>query len=444
MARNPRLTIADVDPNAQQLVQGIAAQPGQGRATVARAVDMRRQSAQGEVEGAFDQALGQTPNVKALLDGLKATAKANAERGFGQALQNAQPVNVQPVLDLIDQMVPPNVASQTWLHGPVERELLRLRAELSNGRSVQVDANRLHQLQSRLRRDAETLSAGQGAERLAGGRLKGVRQALIDQIDEAAGGAYRPAQRQFADDMAVEDAFNKGVDTFRNRPGSAGLEDRPEFLQDWMQNASAAEQDALRQGVRVAADHVISSTRNAVRRGATLTDVDFNLDKLRIVLGDQEANRLAGLLSDVTQMGATNTALTGGSQTAARLLAQQRTNVPSVASGHATGFGTAAGLSGAMGGDPLWTAGLAGLAGAGLAKRAVGRQSAMTRNAIMAEALLASGPERDAAMAALRSGPARRQAMTAQTERMLRALMETDNRTAVPGLMNNWQTGRTF
>jgi hypothetical protein len=74
----------------------------------------------------------------------------------------------------------------------------------------------------------------------------------------------------------------------------------------------------LRQGVRVAVDQKINSTRFAARTGAAIPDVGFNRAKLEAVLGPTETAQLARALQSEQAIADTNGKLFAGSQTEPR------------------------------------------------------------------------------------------------------------------------------
>lgn len=405
LAANPRLTAMDVDPNLQQMAMKMATTPGDAKAVLKDAVDARAAGAKGAVSGAFDDALGQTPDVKAYLDNLKATTKANGAKAFGEALDNAKPVDVSPVLDAIDKVISPGVngdVSQASKipQGPVEQTLARLRGLLANDSEVLTDPQRLHSIQSKLRTDADTLaSSASGQDRLVAGALRDVRSKLVDQIDQASGGKYKVAQKQYADDNAIQDAFDKGRTVLAGGTSSdSALMNRPEFWRDWVKNASQPEIDAAKVGARTVIDNQINTVRSAAAKGAAIDDVGFNKDRLEILLGKPEADKLAQSLADEQKIAKTNYHLFSGSDTATRQAANKLVDVTKVSPGLNLGPGAVGTVGGALAygmGQPLAAAGSV-LAGAGVSGIKMGAQAALrardlTRNRLIAEAI-SGGP----------------------------------------------------
>jgi hypothetical protein len=189
---------------------------------------------------------------------------------------------------------------------------------------------------------------------------------------------------QYAD--PVGDAFSRGLDVLRTRTGASGLEDRPEFWRRWMSGATDAEKDAARHGARVAVDTQINAVRSAAAKGAAIPEVGFNRDRLEILLGKAETDKLAQVLKDEQRIAETNNKLFANSQTAPRQAANKLTEVQQVDSGLKLSAPMAIGGGYTVGGIP------GAVAGAGLSLGKMGVQAAMkardiSRNRLMAEAL---------------------------------------------------------
>lgn len=392
MAANNRLTAMDVDPNIQQMAMNLANQGGTPRAILNSAVENRLSGAKGAVDDAFDAAIGGVPDVKVYLDGLKSTTATNAKKAFGDALTGAKPVDVSPVLESIDNAISPGIngvvsKASDIPQGPVEQALARVRAKLANGNEVLTDAERLHTIQSSLRTEADTLAkSASGQDKLVAAALRKVRGKIVDQIDDATGGKFKPAQRQFADDSAIQDAFDKGREVFKNGTGDAALENRPEYWIAWKKDATPAELDAAKVGARVAVDQTIRGVRNAAQKGAAIGDVDLNMGRLEVLLGKQEAGKLASILKDEQKIAQTNAKIFAGSQTAPRQAVNKLTEVKQVTPGISLTTPMAGGIGFQVGGIP------GAAAGVGLSLGRMGLQAGMkardvARNRLMAEAI---------------------------------------------------------
>jgi hypothetical protein len=355
---NPELMALDVNRNIHALSQAVAARPGAGSVILADAITQRAATRAGRTEQIFTDAAGASPNMKAELEALQATTRQNGDAAFGFVWQIAPPIDVSPAIATIDRLMPPITTPRPLT--VAEAELARLRDALTAGGNGQLsDAQRIHALQSDLRRTIEAFrTSSNGAERLAARDLNTARQSIIDTIDGAVGGTptqpgfYRTAQAQYADDIAVQDAFNLGWEILDNQ---RTIERSPSFWNDWVAGLSQPELDAARMAARGRLDTAIGTARNPGTAATALAEVDFNLQRMQALFGTAEAKRMEDLLKEEGGMAGSGNRLIGNSATAARLAAGEA--MPVRAAGgraiSATGVGA------------LGTATLGALAGAG-------------------------------------------------------------------------------
>lgn len=423
---NPQLSLADVSDPVRVMTQGLAADPAQPEAqrVVQGAVRQRAAEAPSQVNSAYTQTMGPAPNVVAMLKGLKDRAVQVGRTEIEPALAAAKQVDTSPVIGAIDKIVKPGIQAQVDSGLPLselQQEALRLKQNLvtETGETL-TDAKRLHFVQSDLGDLAYRLQkSASGKEQHLGGQLRNINEKLIDQIDAASGGAYRPARAKFKDAKDIQEAWEEGFDVLKNRSGVTGLQDRPEALAEWLKTATPEEQVAKRLAVRSDIDQKIRGVRNQVQAGANITKIEYNREKLRMLFGQQEADRLARTMDDAADMARTNSKLVEGSKTAETLAGREALAVRPL-SGGPMGLGTIAGVGLPIGAEIANTAlglgptgvlgtatGLA-LGGAKLGQlgwRKVGQLSDRARNAAFARAAMARGAERNDVLSALASHP---------------------------------------
>jgi hypothetical protein len=414
---NPRLTLADVDPTLRQHAMGIAVEPGPAKNLLFGRVQQRIETAPGSVREAYSSGFGPAPNVNDTLTGYMRTAKENASRGFGEAFRDAKPVDVSPVIKAIDDKLSPGISGvategpTTLAYGPLQHRLADLRSKFTEGDAVVTDPNRLHEIQSELGREVRDLtSSATGSDRWLGRELGKVQDKLVDQIDTAAAGKYKPARAQYRSDMDVQDAFEKGTTLLQARPSMKGLlEDTPEAWRTWRDQATPQELNAARLGARAMIEQKIGGLRNAARQGIALPESDFNFEKFRVLFGDAEAHRLRQLMRDERDIANTNQKLFEGSATAERLVGREAAKVREVQpwsysglippflaevggqlAGPLMGLGPEAGHAAALG--------MAGLTAARAMAQRVGRAADIRRNVHAANILTATGAERENAI----------------------------------------------
>ena len=327
VAANPNLRLMDIDPYIQANALGLASEPTHPAFGILKnSANETAAAAPGVTSGAYDAAMGEAPNVKNLLDNLDATKKANAAAGYGAAFKDAKAVDISGVLDKLNKTevpganavisrpanIPPSTAQQA------ATDIKSLLTD-ENG-SVLTDPQRLHEIQSQLRVSAEREFQRGGMEStIRGQQLNSARQGIVDALDEATGGKYSEARVKYREDASIPEAFDKGGTIFKNNT----IEDRPEYWQHWKDNASPEEIAAAKIGMRVQADRAINGMRFGARNGANIPEVPFNLEKMKIILGEDEANKLASTMADQKSIAGTNSLLFNGSKTAITHAAQR-------------------------------------------------------------------------------------------------------------------------
>jgi hypothetical protein len=417
MQQNPRLTVADVSDPVRTYTQALVDpnQPG-AQNFISNAVRDRIGSRTEATNSAYTEAMGPAPDVGKMVEGLKDRARQAGQQAIQPALANAKPVDVSPVIAAIDEKLKPGVnplldpGSRLPLSAEQEA-LARVKQQLTtnNGETL-YDPQRLHRVQSDIGDQAFQLSKSPDPkDRLLGSQLRTMNEKLIDQIDDASGGAYRPARQKFKDAKDIHEAFDGGFDVLKNRSGTSGFEDRPEALAEWMKTATPEEVVAKRLGVRADIDQKINGVKNGALAGETLTRIPYNQDKLRTLFGDTEANRLIRVMKDSQDEAVTNARILGNSKTAETLAAREALKVRDVTGGSPIGgvapaltevLGQAAGAHGGVG----FLASL-GLSGAKMGYQKVGQLTDRARNLEFAKNALSTGAARESTMNALLSHP---------------------------------------
>ena len=165
-----------------------------------------------------------------------------------------------------------------------------------------------------------------------------------------------------------------------------------------MSGATPEEVVARKLGTRADINQKINAVKNPALAGEAITRIPYNRDKLRMLFGDDEANRLIRSMEDAREEALTNNKILANSKTAETLAGQKALSVPKVTGGNplqlfgpvaAEMLGQSAGLPGVG-----LTASLAAK-GAYMGAQYVGKRNALARNAEFAKAALATGPERN-------------------------------------------------
>lgn len=384
---NPRLSIIDVSPGVKQDAQKLVTMDGKHQNAMIKAIEGRSDSARGVVESIYDEKMGAPVDVIKKIDDMKAQAKATGSNLINPIVDNVKNVNVTNVVKGIDDAIanegPVERATLKALKegrepplplSDAQRKLFnireRIRGDWKDREEMFLDAKGeqgAHELQKSLRREAQDLLDSQNpGDRELGRKLMKVRNSIVDAVDDAtradmtsqeflrqqgfsssvintmknpdadaallgwkAGkgeGTYKKALGQYADDMAVQEAFDRGRFILSNRPTK--LEDRPESLAKWLKSAKPAEVDAVREGARVAIDNQIRGMRFAAKKGSDIPEVEFNKSKLEMLFGKEEVADLSRKLRDEKDIAQTTTDMLRNSQTAMRLRSNSRIDLP--------------------------------------------------------------------------------------------------------------------
>ena len=337
---NPRLTLMDVDPNVQIITQGLAAKPGEPRNLLDAVVKSRTDTKLDTVTGAINEAMGTPVNVLEKVEGLKKKIRDTGKE-INPIISSANPVDITPVITNIDAKLKPGVNSVITIGEPlplgdIEKTLERVRNFITDDLKNRTDAKSLHAFQSALRAKAEDLlSSTSGQDRQLGYAMMDVRNQVVSAIDKASPqiqnadntftGSYKPALAKYRDVNDIEDAFKKGLAITKNKLGN--LDDDPAYWDKWIKDATPAELEAAKEGARLAYAHQMATVTNAARKGTDIPLIEFNKQKLELLFGKSEVEKMAKALADEKKIADTNSKLFQNSQTAMRLLGAKATEV---------------------------------------------------------------------------------------------------------------------
>jgi hypothetical protein len=360
----------------------------------------------------MDQSLGKMVDPVAKLAELKQNIKDVGAKQINPAVAGAKPVDLSGTIKYIDDRLKPGINSVVDTSGglpstEVNQQLGQLRKLLTNDKVTRTDAQTLHNFQSVMRGEAEGLIKKGGQDARVGNAMMGVRNKIVDAIDEASGGKYKPALSNYRDEYHIQDAFRHGHDEILRNGGE--LEDRPEFYEKYLKGLTKEELNAEREGARIKYDTQLNGFRSAATNPTSkvtnIGDVEFNRRRATALFGKEEADTMFKKFQDEKNIADTNNKLVQGSQTAMRMAAEKRMALPEKTNdlhglvGPAIAEGLNIGGTLYAGGG-LPGAGLAayyGLKGAASVKDAIALKLAREHGTRYAKyALPQSGPERDA------------------------------------------------
>lgn len=413
---NPRLSLMDVSPKARNAAQGLAVTPTSPRAQqhMMDVYEARKASAPEAMRAEYATALGMPQDAYDIMTGLTKSIREVGQKAIEPAVKNARPVNVHGVINQIDDTlrkggIVTNLESGVTAAnprlpmpmGPFQHRLIELRNQLHDGENVLADPQRLHELQSAIRVEAEGLKHTDG--RLSK-ELFGLRDKIVGAIDDASpkaadgSGTYRAGLTKYREANEVEDAFLKGTTILQARAGEKGvMEDSPGAWKAFMKTATDSEKEAVAQGAAWAIRRQVKDYQS-VARGVKIPEGEI-FDKLAHVVGEGPAKKLQERMRDLRDEALTNHMLFEGSQTAARTASGDRwkVNLPTTY-GQASQALLTPGIAEAV----MWPAtGYPGIGAGVMSAAALGRMAASrfgvaqqrARNLEAARMLTATGPE---------------------------------------------------
>jgi len=404
MKANPRLAPADLSPRVLQDAQHLFANEGPQIDYLAKTSGNRMAQSKAAINDAYDTTAGVSPDLAGKVQSLAEAAKKVGNEAIQPAIKGAKPVAIGDTLGAIDNALKPGinkVGESTYLT-EVKKELNSIRRDLRMAKEY--NAEDLHWYQAKLRKDAETLiRSGSGSDKARGNAMMEVRANLVNDIDKATGGKYKPALSSYRDEMHIADAFRDGYDGVFS--GSKKMENDPSFTKKWFEGLTEHEQQAAREGARARIGTEIGVARNPALAGESFARSDFNQEKLGILFGKEEAEKLVKTLQEERTIANTHNKIVEGSQTAMRTASKSQFALPTKSDVAGAMLPTAvlegANIlsSGIPGGGAAAYMGVKGIASA---KDAVKMKLAREHNARYAQyALPTEGPSRDALIAAL-------------------------------------------
>lgn len=356
---NPRLRPIDTNDQLRMSGQGLIASPGSPEASRVLTENMRASAAgaRDAVRGTYDDALGAPPNLFEELERMKNKAKSIGQANIAPPLIASKPVDTSSTIADIDKVLNPAPVKMTpgttITPTPLQQKLVEVRQRLASGdKEVLTDADRLHDIQSDLRREAEDLLASSsGADRTMGHQLMDYRNKLVDNIDASAPG-YKKGLKKYKDQKDIERAFDFGRDVLKN---TDDVKTDPSFLKNWVNSKDrtpeelAAARLGARQAIEAKMGRIKQSALDPGRSGTDVPQIEFNKQKLEHLFGKEQTEKMFKHLQDERDIALTNNRGLGNSKTAETQAYQKRLEPRDISQPHSQ--------------LPFWAAGLGSIAG---------------------------------------------------------------------------------
>lgn len=412
LARAPRLgdegMLLDMGPNLTQEAGAIAALPGEGQRIIRNAMEQRQAGAGGRVRTMMDRALGPEPNVPQTIDDMASRRRAQAGPLYDEAWKTPTPISPKLQIDLRERLPRRALLEAQKL---ARAEGVPFSPETMDTRSLDYIVRGLDQVIS-----------GTAPRSQLWGAYTSLRKEITDELT-AANLPLKGARDVWSSSLGAEEALTAGQEVFRRTMS-------PNELMSAMARMTPAEREAFRKGARDAISEIMGTARNdAGAAFRELGEKGWNKEKLAILVGQDEADRLLqGLGAERTFANSAQT-ITRNSETARRQAGIERlaqggragqTATGAIAGATATGTVTGAGIGAAVGFmRSIMTRGLQGAL-------AVPPAELDRIGAEMARMLTATGRERDRAiqlLTQLRTQRFANQQTTDAAARVLRAVL---------------------
>lgn len=297
----PQGMIADIPGAPQSTAQGLAAMGGSGANVLGRELTGRAAGAEARIDGAVDRSIG-GPNLAFEQQKARAAQRSSVLGPlYDAAKQSPDPIDVRAITSGLVMM------RQSAI-GPVRAKIDDLLADLSSETGM-ISAEKLHNIRVELGatiRQASMTGRGDVVANMSP-VLEGVDRRL-DTIEN-----YATARGGWADSKALDDAADDGRSVLTGGPTTV---ETPQRFAERFAKMPDATKEALRSGVREYIASLMGTSRNAPAAAwSKLADQGFNDKKLRIILGDQEADFVLSTLRGEKAFSETRGAVLSGSQT---------------------------------------------------------------------------------------------------------------------------------
>lgn len=314
----PSGMIMDLGENMRSQGAGLAALPGEGKATVRNALMSRDADANWRIRSALDETLGPSPTPSKILDRIERSQQA-VQPQYRDAFRASVPADTSMIANYLDR-------EAAGLRGEAQRGLMRVRTMLNKTGTDQLETNPAVLLEARKAVDGMLETVQDSNARNA---LQTARQAIDDTLRDAAP-MVKEADANYAELARQKQAVQRGQTVLASgreapRPNELADEFKQGALPQGLQVGPSAVPLRLREGARAEIERIVGTNANDRVRLAKLIggEGDWNRARLSTLFGSDKANAILDLLEREKTFAHTSNIVTGNSETAARQAAQQ-------------------------------------------------------------------------------------------------------------------------
>ena len=307
----------DLGPNLQRQAGALAATPGRGQEIIRSAVAQRQQGAGSRIMSALDDALGGPIDTLAAADDIIAKRSAAAKPLYDAAYKKPVPFT-RELEDLLKRPTISKALSRAQTLAADEGiPSPQWFASIADDGTVAIkNVPDVRQLDLTKRALDDMISAAQrGGSNNEARIFTNLKEQLVKMVDDAVP-EYAAARKAFSGPASILDAMEQGSTLFSRQTTPA------QILRD-MAKMDKAQREAFQQGARAQVADIMGTARNDALAARNAFSSGYNKEKLELVVGKEKAGKLLGALDNEALFTRTRDVVTGNSETAARIAAQQ-------------------------------------------------------------------------------------------------------------------------
>ena len=272
--------LADVEGSPQAMAMGLAAMGGTGANVVRNAVRGRSLAAPSRIVDTIDSTMGASGGARSLDKAQQQLKDETFSPLYNSAKNSGQFFDVNNIRSSI-------VSQSSDAVGDVRGSLNSIMRDL--GDEGDISALKLHNIRvevnDQIRKATMDGAGGRAAE------LGKVLKQIDQKLDTVEG--YATAKAGWAATSDIQDAIDDGFGMFS---GSAKTAMDPEDLRELMKNASAPVRDAYVKGARQYMRNLMGTARSDAAKAVGEFEKGFNVEKLAILVGQDEADTMMKVL----------------------------------------------------------------------------------------------------------------------------------------------------
>lgn len=310
----PEGMIADIPGNPRRVAQGLAAMPGEGGEILGTAIETRAAQAPARIKATADAAISGPDAAFAERARLAAERSHKLGPEYEAALNTPDPIDASDIGSAIGELSADAVGGVAASLSKIEAALGKT-VKVVDGKKVTtfepISAVKLHNIRSELSDDIEE------ARRAGRGKFVAQMSPVLEQIDARLDQlpGYADARTGYANNKAMERALEEGRAVFRGGEASAMS---PNELRAVVQKMTPPQLDAYRKGAREYIAALMGTSKNDAAAAWGAFAKEWNEEKLRIILGKPEADKLINRLKAENIFSVTRGDVLKGSQTQMR------------------------------------------------------------------------------------------------------------------------------